>query len=68
MFFCLCNLVKNQWISVRFSLLDLRMNDAHKGINFALLTWLMFLHYLVKVEALKMHANHGRETEPFKNG
>jgi len=53
---------------VRFSLLDLRMNDAHKGINFALLTWLMFLHYLVKVEALKMHANHDRETEPFKNG
>jgi len=42
-------LVKNQWILMQFSQLDLGMNGVHKGVNFAHLAYLILLHYLVKV-------------------
>ena len=40
-----------------FSLLDLEKNSTHDGMNFTHLTWLVLLHYLVKVETPKMHVN-----------
>jgi len=40
-----------------FSPLHLGMNDTHHGVNLAHLTYLMLLHYLVKVETLKIHVN-----------
>ena len=40
-----------------FSLLDLEKNSTYEDMNFTHLTWLMLLHYLVKVETLKMHVN-----------
>jgi len=40
-----------------FSLLDFKKNCTCDGMNFAHLTWLMILHYLVKLEASKMHLN-----------
>jgi len=40
-----------------FSLLDLEKNSTCDGMNFIHLTWLMLLHYLVKVETPKMHVN-----------
>ena len=39
---------------MQFSLLDLEMNDTCDGMNFTHLTQLMLLHYLVKVETVKM--------------
>jgi len=33
-FVSVCNLVKNQWISMPFSLLDLGINATHKCVNF----------------------------------
>ena len=42
---------------MRFSLLDLGMSEAHKGVNFAHLALLNLLHYLVQLEILKMHMN-----------
>ena len=44
----LCNFVKNQWILMQFSLLDLQMNVTCDIMNFTHLTWLVLLHYLVK--------------------
>ena len=41
-----------QQILMWFSLLDLGMNDGHKGVNFAHLAQLMLLHYFVKIENL----------------
>jgi len=52
-----CNLVRKQWILTLFLPLDLGMNDAHKGVNFAHLALLNLLHYLVQLEILKMHMN-----------
>ena len=46
---CFSVLVKNQWILMQFSQLDLGMNGVHKGVNFANLAYLILLHYLVKV-------------------
>jgi len=43
-------LAKNQRILMQFSLLDLQMNDTCDAMNFTLLTWLVLLHYLVKVK------------------
>jgi len=40
-----------------FSLLDLEKNSTCDDMNFTHLTWLMLLHYLVKVETPKMHVN-----------
>jgi len=42
-----------------FSLLDLDLerNCTCEGMNFNHLTWLMLLHYLVKVQTPKMHVN-----------
>ena len=40
-----------------FSLLFLEKNSTCDGMNFTHLTWLMLLHYLVKVETLKMNVN-----------
>jgi len=40
-----------------FSLLDLEKNCTCDSMNFSHLTWLMLLHYLVKVETPKMYAN-----------
>jgi len=42
---------------MKFSLLDSMTNDTYDGMNFTHLTSLMLLHYLVKVEKLKMHVN-----------
>jgi len=42
---------------MQFSLLDFKMNDTCEGMNFTHLTWLLLLHYLVKVETPKMHVN-----------
>ena len=39
---------------MHFSLLDLTMNDTCDGMNLAHLTYLMLLHYLAKVETVKM--------------
>jgi len=50
----LCNFVKNQWILMQFSLLDLQINDTCDIMNFTHLTWLVLLHYFVKVKTLKM--------------
>jgi len=49
-----CNFVKNQLILMQFSLLDLTMNDTHGGMNLTHLTQLVLLHYLAKVETVKM--------------
>jgi len=40
-----------------FSLLDSEKNSTCDGMNFTHLTWLMLLHYLVKVETQKMQVN-----------
>ena len=40
-----------------FLLLDLENNSTCDGMNFTHLTWLVLLHYLVKVETPKMHVN-----------
>jgi len=42
-----------------FSLLDLEKNCTRDAMNYTHLTWLTFLpvHYLVKVETLKIHVN-----------
>ena len=40
-----------------FSLLDLEKNCVCDGMNFTHHTWLMLLHYLVKIEKQKMHVN-----------
>jgi len=37
-----------------FPLLDLQMNDTCDFMNYTHLTWLVLLHYLVKVKTLKM--------------
>jgi len=39
---------------MQFLLLDFKMNDTCDGINLTYLTWLLLLHYLVKVETSKM--------------
>jgi len=39
---------------MQFSLLDLQMNETCDIMNFTLLTWLVLLHYLVKVKTQKM--------------
>ena len=44
-------------ILTRFSVKDLGINYAHKVVNFAHLTLLNLLHYLVQLEILKMHVN-----------
>jgi len=38
-------------------MLDLEKNCTRDRMNFTHLTWLMLLHYLVKVETPKMHVN-----------
>jgi len=38
-----------------FSLLDLKMDRTCEGMNFAHLTKLLLLHYLVTFEILKIH-------------
>jgi len=40
-----------------FSPLDLEKNSTCDDMNITHLTWLILLHYLVKVETLKMHVN-----------
>jgi len=40
---------------MQFSLLDLEKNCICGGMNLTSLTWLMLLHYLVKIETPKMH-------------
>jgi len=40
-----------------FSLLDSEKISTCDGMNFTHITWLMLLHYLVKVETQKMHVN-----------
>jgi len=50
----LCNFVKNQWILMQLSLLELQMNDTCDIINFTHLTWLVLLHHLMKVKTPKM--------------
>jgi len=50
----LCNFVKDQRILMQFSLLDLQMNVTCDIVNFTHLTWLVLLHYLVKVKTPKM--------------
>ena len=42
---------------MQFSVLDLEKNCTCDGMNFTHLTSLMLLHYLVKVETLRMHVN-----------
>jgi len=42
---------------MQFSLLDLEKNSTCDGMKFFYLTWLMFIHYLVKSETPKMHVN-----------
>jgi len=49
-----CNFVEYQRILMHFSLLELAMSDTCDGMNFTHLTKLMLLHYLVKVETVKM--------------
>jgi len=39
---------------MQFSSLELTMNDTSDGMNFTHLTELMLLHYLLKVETVKM--------------
>jgi len=39
---------------MHFSPLELTMNDTCNGMNFTHLIQLMLLHYLVKVETVKM--------------
>jgi len=39
---------------MQFSLLDLTMNGTCDGINFTHLIYLALLHYLVKVETVKI--------------
>ena len=49
-----CNFVKNQRILMQFSLLELTMNCTCEGVNFTHITQLIWLHYHVKVETVKM--------------
>jgi len=42
---------------MQFSLLDLQKNDTCDIINFTHLTWLVLLHYLVKVKTLNWKCN-----------
>jgi len=39
---------------MQLSLLDLQMNDTCDIMNFTHLTWLVLLHYLMKVKTPKM--------------
>ena len=39
------------------SLLDLEKNCTCDGMNFTHLTWLVLLHYVVKLQPPKMHVN-----------
>ena len=52
-----CNFIKNQLILMQFSLFDFKLNSTCDRMNFIHLTLLMSLHYLVKVETVKMHLN-----------
>jgi len=51
--FFVYNFVRNQWILMLFSLIDLEMNARCKGMNLIYLAQFTLLHYLVIVETLK---------------